>query len=166
MAGFQPMMVHLCALSFVLLPRAHIQISDCFISPPLSSRAHSQERRLEPRTILLLYFLVYAFCTYSHLLFEFKSVQEHNFTFVNCQGSYSADALVIGFITQIIYIVRYQISKDKAGRFQHCCPDSHKNYHGVWILVVQHGISQFEIEEQKIKIRIKLKVADLGIKIK
>ena len=76
---------------------------------------------------------VYAFCKYSQLLLEFKSVKECNFAFVNCQGSCSTAALVIGFITQIIYIVRDYISKDKA--------DSHKNSHGVWILVVQHGIS-------------------------
>ena len=54
-------MVHLYELSIVLLPCAHIQISHCFISPLFQAEYIERERRLEPSTSLLLYFLCICF---------------------------------------------------------------------------------------------------------
>ena len=73
----QPLMVHLCSLSIVLLPSAHIQISDCFISPFFQAECIAKIAKKEGSNHAHLYcyiFFVYAFCKYIQLLLEFKSV--------------------------------------------------------------------------------------------
>ena len=67
--GLKLLMVHLCALSIVLLPSAHIQISDCFISPLFQAECIVKKEGLNHVPLLCYIFFVYAFCKHSQLLF-------------------------------------------------------------------------------------------------
>ena len=70
-------MVHVCSLSIVLLPSAHIQISDCFISPLFQAEYIAKKEAWTKH-----HFIVYAFSKYSQLLLEFKSVHKGIYLYI------------------------------------------------------------------------------------
>ena len=74
-AGLQPLMVHVCSLSIVLLPSAHIQISDCFISPFFQAECIAKKESSNHAPLYCYIFYVHiCFCEYIQLLLEFISV--------------------------------------------------------------------------------------------
>ena len=70
--GLEPLMVYLCVSSIVLLPSAHIQISECFISPLFKAECIAKKEGSNHAPLHCYIFYVYAFCKYSQLLLEFK----------------------------------------------------------------------------------------------